>query len=178
MAINPGNLTAEIEGDDTRDPAFDLPAKWIPETQRRRAEILGFTVVDAPTVGPRTAERLHKVGIRTVRDLISADPELLAAEIDYKRISADDIRSWQQQSVLACRIPQIRGHDAQILVACGVTDPDKLASMSANELWGIVQPFTKTAECKRIVRNGKGPDLEEIQDWINWAKSARTLQAA
>jgi hypothetical protein len=154
------------------------------EPREERARELRFyldaddPVVDAPTVGPRTAERLHKVGIRTVRDLISADPELLAAEIDYKRISADDIRSWQQQSVLACRIPQIRGHDAQILVACGVTDPDKLASMSANELWGIVQPFTKTAECKRIVRNGKGPDLEEIQDWINWAKSARTLQAA
>ncbi|MCL4154121.1 UNVERIFIED_CONTAM: hypothetical protein GTU68_029952, partial [Idotea baltica] len=50
LAINPGNITAELDGEDTRDPAFDLPAKWIPETLRRRAEILGFTVVDAPTV--------------------------------------------------------------------------------------------------------------------------------
>ncbi|MGB7345734.1 MAG: flagellar biosynthesis protein FlhA [Pirellulaceae bacterium] len=50
LAINPGNITAELDGEETRDPAFDLPAKWIPETLRRRAEILGYTVVDAPTV--------------------------------------------------------------------------------------------------------------------------------
>lgn len=50
LAINPGNISGDIEGKDTRDPAFDLPAKWIPESLRRRAEIMGFTVVDAPTV--------------------------------------------------------------------------------------------------------------------------------
>lgn len=49
LAINPGNITTELEGEATRDPAFDLPAKWIPETLRRRAEVLGYTVVDAPT---------------------------------------------------------------------------------------------------------------------------------
>ncbi|WP_182870000.1 flagellar biosynthesis protein FlhA [Stieleria mannarensis] len=50
LAINPGSIKAELEGEPIRDPAFDLPAKWIPESQRRRAEVLGFTVVDAPTV--------------------------------------------------------------------------------------------------------------------------------
>ncbi len=50
LAINPGNIKAELEGEPIRDPAFDLPAKWIPESARRRAEVLGFTVVDAPTV--------------------------------------------------------------------------------------------------------------------------------
>ncbi|WP_372895652.1 flagellar biosynthesis protein FlhA [Stieleria sp.] len=50
LAINPGSINAELEGEPIRDPAFDLPAKWIPESQRRRAEVLGFTVVDAPTV--------------------------------------------------------------------------------------------------------------------------------
>ena len=50
LAINPGNISAELEGEPIRDPAFDLPAKWIPESSRRRAEVLGFTVVDAPTV--------------------------------------------------------------------------------------------------------------------------------
>ena len=50
LAINPGNIKANLEGSPTRDPAFDLPATWIPETLTRRAEMLGFTVVDAPTV--------------------------------------------------------------------------------------------------------------------------------
>ncbi|MEL6108261.1 MAG: flagellar biosynthesis protein FlhA [Planctomycetota bacterium] len=50
LAINPGNIKAELEGEPTRDPAFNLPAKWIPDTQHRRAEMVGYTVVDAPTV--------------------------------------------------------------------------------------------------------------------------------
>jgi flagellar biosynthesis protein FlhA len=50
LAINPGHVNIEIEGTDTTDPAFGLPAKWINESVRRRAEISGFTVVDATTV--------------------------------------------------------------------------------------------------------------------------------
>ncbi len=50
LAINPGSVTNEIDGAETIDPAFGLPAKWIEESNRRRAEIAGYTVVDAPTV--------------------------------------------------------------------------------------------------------------------------------
>jgi flagellar biosynthesis protein FlhA len=50
MAINPGSVNISIEGRDTTDPAFGLPAKWINDSNRRRAEISGFTVVDAATV--------------------------------------------------------------------------------------------------------------------------------
>ncbi|NND95825.1 MAG: FHIPEP family type III secretion protein [Pirellulaceae bacterium] len=50
LAINPGNINADLEGEATRDPAFDLPATWISEADQRRAKLLGFTVVDAPTV--------------------------------------------------------------------------------------------------------------------------------
>ena len=50
LAINPGGVAATIPGTDTTDPAFGLPAKWIDEATRRRAEISGFTVVDAATV--------------------------------------------------------------------------------------------------------------------------------
>jgi flagellar biosynthesis protein FlhA len=50
LAINPGNVNIEIDGTEAEDPAFGLPAKWISETNRRRAEISGFTVVDAATV--------------------------------------------------------------------------------------------------------------------------------
>ena len=50
LAINPGSVNVEIEGTDAVDPAFGLPAKWINESDRRRAEISGFTVVDAATV--------------------------------------------------------------------------------------------------------------------------------
>lgn len=50
LAINPGTLSADIEGRPAKDPAFGLDAKWITDANRRRAEIAGFTVVDATTV--------------------------------------------------------------------------------------------------------------------------------
>lgn len=50
MAMNPGTAEDEIEGIPTTEPAFGLPAMWINETQRDRAEMLGYTVVDPPSI--------------------------------------------------------------------------------------------------------------------------------
>lgn len=49
MAINPGTATAPLEGSATREPAFGLPAWWIPTSQREHASAAGYTVVDATT---------------------------------------------------------------------------------------------------------------------------------
>lgn len=50
MAMSPGNVEGEIEGIDTIEPAFGLPAKWIKSDLRERAELLGYTVVDPSSV--------------------------------------------------------------------------------------------------------------------------------
>jgi flagellar biosynthesis protein FlhA len=50
LAMNPGDVEESIEGEQTIEPAFGLPAIWIDETQRERAERLGYTVVDSPSV--------------------------------------------------------------------------------------------------------------------------------
>ncbi|WP_413242899.1 flagellar biosynthesis protein FlhA [Pseudidiomarina sp.] len=50
LAINPGQLTGTVEGIETTDPAFGLPALWIQSDQREHAQIYGYTVVDASTV--------------------------------------------------------------------------------------------------------------------------------
>ena len=50
LAINPGNLPDDMPGEKTIDPAFGLPAKWITEDYRDRAEREGFTVVDNQSV--------------------------------------------------------------------------------------------------------------------------------
>jgi len=50
LAMNPGDIEEEIEGEKTTEPAFGLPAVWIDESQREKAERLGYTVVDAPSV--------------------------------------------------------------------------------------------------------------------------------
>jgi flagellar biosynthesis protein FlhA len=50
LAINPGNVTGELPGAVTRDPAFGLPAVWIESAMRDQAQNMGYTVVDAGTV--------------------------------------------------------------------------------------------------------------------------------
>lgn len=50
LAINPGNVSGELPGAVTRDPAFGLPAVWIESAMRDQAQNMGYTVVDAGTV--------------------------------------------------------------------------------------------------------------------------------
>ncbi len=66
LAINPGTTSLEIEGEDTTEPAFGLPAKWITNSSRQRAELAGYTVVDSATVmithlGEMLRKRSHEL---------------------------------------------------------------------------------------------------------------------
>ena len=50
MALRPAGLEAKLDGIETTDPAFGLPAVWITESERERAELKGFTTIDSPSV--------------------------------------------------------------------------------------------------------------------------------
>jgi flagellar biosynthesis protein FlhA len=50
LAMNSGLAENDIEGIKTKEPAFGLPAVWITESQRDKAEMFGYTVVDPPSV--------------------------------------------------------------------------------------------------------------------------------
>lgn len=50
LAMSPGFVEQEVEGIKTTEPAFGLPAVWITDAQRDRAEMLGYTVVDPPSI--------------------------------------------------------------------------------------------------------------------------------
>lgn len=132
----------------------------------------------APSIGPKTAERFEKIGVITVADFLRQTAESMETRLKYKRLSADVLRTWQHQTRLVCRIPNLRGHDAQLLVACGVTEPDELAAMQPRVLFDVIGPFSDTKEGLKIIRSGKKPDLAEVTDWINWAEHTRSLQAA
>ncbi len=50
MALDPGTVEKRIQGIDTVEPAFGLPALWIAEQQKEQAEMNGYTVVESPAV--------------------------------------------------------------------------------------------------------------------------------
>jgi len=50
LAMDPGNVATPVTGQPTKEPAFGLDALWILETEKERAQIAGYTVVDLSTV--------------------------------------------------------------------------------------------------------------------------------
>jgi flagellar biosynthesis protein FlhA len=50
LAMDPGDATRKIEGIETKEPAFNLPATWIPEARKEEAKLSGYTVVDDATI--------------------------------------------------------------------------------------------------------------------------------
>ncbi len=67
LAMDPGNVTTQISGIETREPAFNLPALWIPDSQREEAMMAGYTVVDPATV---IATHLTEVFKRHLADFL------------------------------------------------------------------------------------------------------------
>ena len=69
MAMNPGYVEEEITGIPTFEPSFHLPAIWITEGQRERAESLGYTVVDPPSI---IATHLTEIIRQHIDELLSS----------------------------------------------------------------------------------------------------------
>jgi hypothetical protein len=143
--------------------------------ERRFHLTLDHDVVDGPSIGPKTAERLHPHGIKTVRDLMKADPAALAVLIGARHIGAETISGWQDQARLVCTVPGLRGTHAQLLVGSGYRSADEIASAEAEKLCADVLAFAATAPGQRLLRNGDPPDIERIKGWL---EAARSMKAA
>jgi flagellar biosynthesis protein FlhA len=50
LALDSGDVTQQIEGIDTVEPAFGLPAKWISEDKKIMADVAGYTLIDPVSV--------------------------------------------------------------------------------------------------------------------------------
>ncbi len=163
-------------------PVVDEPAKTsgqpVPSSTLRFYLETEAPVEEAPSIGKKTARRLKNVGIQTVADLLAALPEQLTPSLNTRWITVDVIRDWQDQAQLACQIPQIRGHDAQFLVAAGYRDVSTIASGTASTILDRIVELLETTAGQQILRGGTPPDLAEVTNWIDWASQARPLQAA
>ncbi len=90
LAIQPGRATEEVPGEPTKDPAFGLPAVWIAEEDRERAERLGYTVVDPPSIIAThlteiikryAAEILGRQEVQSILDALKTDYPAVVEEV-------------------------------------------------------------------------------------------------
>lgn len=135
-------------------------------------------VEKAPSIGAKTAALLEDHGVHTVGDLLAFDPDRLAESLKDRHIDSYTILTWQMQADLCCDVPNLRGHDAQILTACGISHRGELASSEVVPLLKKVDAFVTTPAGERILRDGKRPDLAEVTNWIRWANRTEQLKAA
>jgi hypothetical protein len=142
---------------------------------RRFHLTLDDPVVDGPSIGPKTAERLHAQGIHTVRDLLKADPAALSVLVNVRHITPETISGWQDQARLVCTVPGLRGTHAQLLVGAGYTSGDAIATAEPDKLCADVLAFAASTPGQRLLRNGEAPDIEKIKGWL---EAARSVQAA
>ena len=90
MAINPGGEREKLDGEPTTDPAFGLPAIWISEETREKAERAGYTVVDGPSIivthltdilKKHAGEILGRQEIRSMLDTLKTDYPAVVDEV-------------------------------------------------------------------------------------------------
>ncbi len=96
LAIDPGQVSGTLEGRATHDPAFGLPAVWIDQSQRERAQVYGYTVVDAGTVvATHFNHLLHRYGaemlgrkeVQQLLDKLGEEQKALVEEVVPKAVS-------------------------------------------------------------------------------------------
>ena len=110
LAMNPGAVTEEIPGEETMEPAFGLPALWIHEAYRERAELSGYTVVDpisvlathlTEVVKSHCDELLGRQDVQTLIDSVKQDHPAVVSELVPAMLSVGDI-----QKVLVCLLKE------------------------------------------------------------------------
>ena len=131
-------------------------------------------VVDAPSIGPKTAKRLEAVNIYTIADLLDADVDETATALNVRYIKAKTLTDWQDQTRLMVDAPGLRVLDSQILVGAGIRNVDDLANASAKTVLTAATSFLDTPQGARVLWGGENNvDRQEVEGWIGLAKAAQ-----
>ncbi len=171
LAMNPGIADGEIKGIDTIEPAFGLPAKWIDEKERERAEIFGYTVVDPPSIisthlteviKKHAHELIGRQDVKMLLDNLKETHPTLVDEVIPSLLSIGDI-----QKVLSNLLREgvsIRNFSniMEALADYGqvTKDTDMLTEYSRQTMFrSITKQFISRDDAKVITLD---PDLERI----------------
>ncbi|TYS61623.1 flagellar biosynthesis protein FlhA [Sutcliffiella horikoshii] len=101
LAMSPGMDEDSIEGIDTIEPSFGLPAKWISEDMKDEAEMYGYTVVDPPSVvsthitekmKQHAYELLGRQETKQLVDHLKESTPILVEEVTPSPLSIGDVQ--------------------------------------------------------------------------------------
>ncbi|MEM9029995.1 MAG: DUF4332 domain-containing protein [Pseudomonadota bacterium] len=165
---------------ETPDPPVATPDPHLGSETRATRYFLSMEddIVAAPSIGPRTADRMRSIGISRVRDFLDADPEEIAAEIGTSYLTANAVADWQDQSGLMLMIPDLRVTHAQLLVGAGFRSAWAIQAADAADVQAAVLRFAVSREGQRVLRDSPAPPADRIHNWIENAARADAKRAA
>ncbi len=149
MALNTGGVVAEIDGMETIDPSFGMPAKWVAAARRAEAEALGYVVVEPTTVVAThlletlkgsAAELLGRQEVQEMVETLKKSHPALVEEIIPGKVSLSVLHRVLQR-LLRERVP-IRDL-VTILEAIGdgadaTKDPEALTEVVRKSLTNVI----------------------------------------
>lgn len=135
-------------------------------------------LVEAPSIGPKTAARFTPLGIHTVRDLLELDADAVAEKLNVRHITADVLRDWQDQARLVCTVPWLRGTHAQLLVGADYRSAEELVKADLGEVLAGILRFAGTNQGERILRTNPPPERDKVATWLGYAKQAEVDRVA
>ncbi len=168
LGLNEDDSSETVDYEDTAEEDTYASSR----TSRREPLSNESPIVDAPSIGKKTAARMRNVGIHTVGDFVQAKAKDLSAKLGGGYMTPATLIDWQDQALLMIDMPSLRVHDAQILVGAGVRCVEDLAESSSRDLFASAVSFLKTKDGARIAQNGNALDHEEVYDWIEEAQAA------
>lgn len=101
LALSTGDTMGKLEGIETIEPTFGLPAVWIPETMREKADLMGYTTIDPPSViathmteviKRHSHELLNRQQVQVLMDNLKVTQPALVEEVLPKVFSLGEIQ--------------------------------------------------------------------------------------
>jgi flagellar biosynthesis protein FlhA len=171
LAIDPGTTSGKIEGGiETKEPAYGLPAFWITEDKKERAQLLGYTVVDNSTtlathiseiIKSHSAELLGRQELQKLLDKLKETHPKVIEELNPEIISIGQVlrvlKNLLKEGIPIRDMPTILETIEDY--APRIKDPDTLTEHVREALAAtITQAFSQDAKLKVLVLD---PDLDE-----------------
>lgn len=172
LAINPGQVFGDIDGIETKDPAFGLDAYWIDANEKDRAQTLGYTVVDASTVVAthlnqklqrHAYELLGHEDVQKLVDILADTSPKLAEELVPNVVSISQLLSILQ-SLLREHVPIRDLRSIAESLAGATTESQDTATMVASARLALSRMIVQNIYGNRdeLVVMTLDPSLEQL----------------
>ncbi len=173
LALNPeGELPPELDGIETREPTFNLPAVWISDEAKNKAEALGCTVVDASTVlithlteviKGNASELLVRQAVKDMVESLKDSNPAVVEELSPEVLSLGEIQKVMQ-NLLREKVPL---HDIATMME-ELSDQGRITKDLDSLTEAVRQSLRRTITAQHVNHEGKlevvtiDPKLEKM----------------